>query len=305
MQLVLTITPEVTGVFGKHLNQVAVFHRWSAMNIFEALLVLILGFVIGVPSSMVGLGGGFIIVPVLILFFQIPAKNAIAISLIAICGTTFSSTLGYIRQRQVDYKLGLFYDLLDIPGIFLGAYITTLLPQNVLAGICGIFIIFIVIVLIRNKRNPCSGKNLNPNDATMEWTRNGNDSEGNIFTYTLRSPLLALASSFLGGLITGLSGLGGGITDVSTMIILGVPTQIAVATSEFAMAVTNGAGVVAHGFLNNILIEYALPITVGTIIGAQVGCSLAKRVKGKAIRKILSLIAILAGLRLIFSFFAP
>lgn len=275
------------------------------MNIVEAFLVLILGFVIGVPSSMVGLGGGFIAVPVLILLFEVPAKNAIAVSLVAICGTTFSSTLGYIRQRRVDYKLGLFYDILDVPAIVLGAYVTTLLPQNVLAGICGVFIIFISTVLIRNKRKSFSAENPKAIDASMEWTRGGIDSEGHAFTYTLRSPPLALASSFLGGLITGLFGLGGGITDVSTMILLGVPVHIAVATSEFAMAITNGVGVVAHGLLNNVLIEYALPITIGTVIGAQVGCLLAKRVKGKAIRKILFLIAILAGVRLIYAFFTP
>jgi hypothetical protein len=275
------------------------------MNVVEAFLVLVLGFVIGVPSSMVGLGGGFIAVPVLILFFQVPAKNAIAVSLVAICGTTFSSTLGYIRQRRVDYKLGLFYDILDVPAIVLGAYVTTLLPQNVLAGICGVFIILISTVLIRNKRKSFSRENPKAIDASIEWTRNGIDSEGHAFTYTLRSPPLALASSFLGGLITGLFGLGGGITDVSTMILLGVPVHIAVATSEFAMAITNGAGVMAHGLLNNVLIEYALPITIGTVIGAQVGCLLAKRVEGKALRKILSVIAILAGLRLVYSFFTP
>ena len=289
---------------GKHLKSCRRFSLLEvAMNIVEALLILVVGFIVGVPSSMVGLGGGFIIVPILVLFFQLPAKNAIAISLVAICGTTFSSTLGYVRQRRVDYKLGLFYDILDVPGIALGAYITTLLPSNVLAGICGILIIAISIILIRNKRKTECEKNSKANNKKMEWTRNRIDSEGHALTYTLRSPPLALASSFLGGLITGLSGLGGGITDVSTMILLGVPTHIAVATSEFAMAVTNGAGVVAHGLLNNALIEYALPITIGTIIGAQVGCSLAKRVKGKATRRILSLIAVLAGLRLVYSFF--
>ncbi len=273
------------------------------MNILEALLVLVIGFVVGVPSSMVGLGGGFIIVPVLILFFQLPAQNAIAVSLVAICGTTFSSTLGYIRQRRVDYKMGLLYDVLDVPGIVLGAYITTLLPQNFLAGICGIFIILISVLVIKSKENPCSEEKPEANKAGMEWTRNRIDSRGKVFKYTLRSPHLALVSSFFGGLMTGLSGLGGGITDISTMILLGVPAHIAVASSEFAMAITNGVGVVAHGFLNNILFEYALPITIGTIIGAQVGCSLAKRVKGKAIRRILSLIAIVVGLRLICSFF--
>ena len=274
-----------------------------AMNIIEALLVLVIGFIVGVPSSMIGLGGGFIIVPVLILFFQLPAQNAIAVSLVAICGTTLSSTLGYIRQRRVDYKLGLLYDILDVPGIALGAYITTLLPQNFLAGICGTFIIVISLLVIKYKESPCSEEKPEANKANMEWTKNRIDSWGKAFKYTLRSPHLALTSSFLGGLITGLSGLGGGITDVSTMILLGIPTHIAVASSEFAMAVTNGAGVVAHGLLNNILVEYALPITIGTVIGAQVGCSLAKRVKGKAVRRILSLIAVFAGLRLIYSFF--
>lgn len=53
--------------------------------------------------------------------FPITSQNAIAVSLVAICGTTFSSTLGYVRHRQVDYKLGLFYDILDLLGIALGA----------------------------------------------------------------------------------------------------------------------------------------------------------------------------------------
>ena len=103
--------------------------------------------------------------------------------------------------------------------------------------------------------------------------------------------------------MAGLSGLGGGITDVSTMMLLGIPPHIAVASSEFAMAITNGFGVLAHGFLNNILIEYAVPLTLGTVVGAQVGCLLAQRVEGKTIRVILSIIAFLAGFRLILSIF--
>ena len=55
------------------------------------------------------------------------------------------------------------------------------------------------------------------------------------------------------------------------MILLGVPPHIACASSEFAMAVTNGVGVVAHGLLNNILVEYALPVTIGTVIGGSGG----------------------------------
>ena len=270
------------------------------MNVIEALLIFVLGFAVGVPSSMVGLGGGIMIVPALIILFQVPAQNAIAISLVAILGTTVSSTIGYIRHKQVDYKLGLLYDILDVPGIVIGAYITTFLPENILVGIVGAFILFITILLIRSKRKPESPVSIPGESGAREWIRNRIDNKGRAVTYALSNPLLALTSSFIGGIITGLAGLGGGITDVSTMILLGIPTHIAVASSEFAMAITNGVGVVSHGLLNNLLLEYAIPITIGTVIGAQVGCVLAKRVKGKTIRNTLTVIAILSALRLIY-----
>lgn len=275
------------------------------MSILEALLVFLLGLVVGVPSAMVGLGGGVIIVPALIMLFQIPVKNAVAISLVAILGTTVSSTVGYIRHKQVDYKMGLLYDILDVPGIVLGAYITTFLPENVLAGICGIFILFITIIMIRNKRNPPCACAADPEEGctSREWLRNGVDHNGKAITYSLRYPPVALASSFLGGIITGLAGLGGGVTDVSSMILLGVPTHIAVATSEFAMAITNGVGVLTHGLLNNLLLGYAIPITIGTVIGAQIGCKLCKRIKGKVIRNILAVISIISAIRLLYFFF--
>jgi uncharacterized membrane protein YfcA len=270
------------------------------MDLIGTLLVFVFGFVVGVPSAMVGLGGGIIIVPALIVLFQIPAQNAIAISLVAITGTTVSATIGYIRTKQVDYRLGLLYDILDVPGIVLGAYLTTFLPGNILAGICGVFILFITIFLLRTKRKTEAPISIPGESSTREWNRTVTDHKGRAVTYALRNPLLALASSFVGGLVTGLAGLGGGITDVSSMILLGIPTHIAVASAEFAMAITNGVGVITHGLLNNLLLEYAIPITIGTIIGAQIGVVLGRRVKGKTIRNLLALLAIISALRLIY-----
>jgi len=276
------------------------------MNLVEMLLVFVLGFLISIPSSMVGLAGGFLFVPLLILVFGLPAQNAAAVSLVAICGTTFSATIGYVRQRRVDYKLGLLYDVLDIPGVILGAFLTTVLSSNVLRGIYGFVILLISILLVRTKdiASPADRKR-SRRSRGRSWRRITDSSGETLFEYTIRSPGLALVSSFAGGVMTGLAGFGGGITDTSTMILLGVPPPIAVASSEFAMAVTNGAGVVVHGLLQNILVEFALPMTIGTVIGAQIGCSLAKRVGGKTLRNILALIAFFSGLRLILSLFLP
>jgi hypothetical protein len=268
------------------------------MNVFEPLLCLIIGFSVAVPSSMAGLGGGFLIVPILILIFQLPAQNAIAISLVAICGTTISATIAYARQKRIDYILGLLYDLFDIPGVIIGAYLTTFFPSNLLAGIVGVFIMSMSIILIMHNKKASKEKRgqLKVEDET--WKRRKVDSSGKIFEYIVHERYLTFVSSFAGGLVTGLAGLGGGITDTATMILLGVPPHIAVASSEFAMALTNGTGVIAHGLLNNILFEYALPITLGTIIGAQLGSYFNKCVRENTLRKILAFIAFFVGLRM-------
>jgi uncharacterized membrane protein YfcA len=272
------------------------------LNLVIAPLLLILGFAVGVPAAMVGVGGGLFIVPALILFFGLPAQNAVAISVVAMLGTAFSASIGYIRQRRVDYKLSLLYDVLDVPGVLAGAYLTTILPQNILAGVCGFFIVFISMLLMRNRKGEISEENCGPN-ARSSWKRKCIDSSNQVFEYAIRKPGLAMISSFAGGLVTGLVGLGGGITDTTTMILVGVPPHIAVATSEFAMALTNGAGVVAHGFLQNILWDYALILTAGTFIGAQIGVKAARKVKGETLTKLLCVMALVLGLRLILSLF--
>ena len=249
---------------------------------------------------MCGLGGGFILVPTLILAFNLSPQNAIAISLVAMCGTTVSAAIGYIRQKRVDYKLALMYDIFDIPGVVVGAYLTTILPKNLLIGLCGFFILFLSLLMLRALRN---GKTSNPEaeSCSIGWSRKVNDSANKVFEYKIRRPGLIVVSSLLSGLVTGLVGLGGGITDTTTMMLLGIPSHIAVASSEFAMALTNGTGVLAHGFLQNINLGYAIPITIGTIIGAQVGVLVAKRTKQKTLKLILSVVSLLFSLRLILS----
>jgi uncharacterized protein len=267
-------------------------------------VLLVLGFVVGLPASMCGLGGGFILVPTLILVFNLAPQHAIAVSLVAMCGTTFSASIGYIKHKRVDYKLALLYDVLDIPGVIIGAYLTTILPQNLLIGICGFFVLSLSLLMLRDRRKrTCSTENEQTDTASqIGWGRTVKDSMNHVFQYKIRKPGFIILSSLLSGLVTGLAGLGGGITDTTTMMLLGVPAHIAVASSEFAMALTNGAAVVTHGLFQNISIEYAIPITIGTIIGAQIGVLVAKRTKQRTLKAILAIVALLFSLRMILEF---
>lgn len=267
-------------------------------------VLLVLGFIVGLPASMCGLGGGFILVPILILVFNLAPQHAIAVSLVAMCGTTISASIGYIKHKRVDYKLALLYDILDIPGVIIGAYLTTILPKNLLIGICGFFVLSLSLLMLRDlRKRTCFTENEQMNTASqIGWGRTVKDSMNHVFQYKIRKPGFIALSSLLSGLVTGLAGLGGGITDTTTMMLLGVPAHIAVASSEFAMALTNGAAVITHGLFQNISIEYAIPITIGTIIGAQVGVLVAKRTKQNTLKAILSIIALLFSLRMILDF---
>ena len=272
------------------------------MGIIEIILLFIFGFVIGLPASLAGVGGGFLIMPILIFIFGLPAQNAVAISIAAILGTTISSTIVYLRQKRVDFFLALLYDVFDIPGVIVGAYLASLITSNMLTGLVGVFIICLSILLII-RREPIAEKQnkfeINGSFQNNGWKRKKTDSNGKTFSYKIKRPTLIFLSSFAGGLATGFAGLGGGITDTSTMILLGIPAHIAVASSEFAMALTNGAGLLTHGFLDNLLIEYAIPLTVGTMVGAQIGAMFCKYVRGVTIRRVLVILALIAGIRLI------
>ena len=112
------------------------------MGIVELILLFVLGFAVGLPASIAGVGGGFLIMPTLIFFFGLPAQNAVAISLAAISGTTISSSIVYIKQKKVDFFLALLYSVFDIPGVIIGAYLASLITSDLLTGLIGIFIIF-------------------------------------------------------------------------------------------------------------------------------------------------------------------
>jgi uncharacterized membrane protein YfcA len=279
------------------------------MGIIEIILLFVFGLAIGLPASIAGVGGGFLIMPILIFFFGLPAQNAVAVSLAAILGTTISSSLVYLKQKRVDFFLALLYDVFDIPGVLVGAYLASLITSNMLTGLVGVFIISLSILLIIRKEPVLDKPKIsNTNGAVQNkgWRRKKIDSNDKTFSYKIKRPGLIFLSSFAGGLATGFAGLGGGITDTSTMILLGIPAHIAVASSEFAMALTNGAGLLAHGILDNLLIEYAIPLTIGTMVGAQVGAVLCNHVKGSTIRKLLIVLACIAGIRLLlFAFNFP
>jgi len=274
------------------------------VDVILFLFLIILGIGISFIVSMVGLGGGIFFIPLFIIIFFFDADVAVGTSIFCMILTNLSATIGYYRHGCVNFKLGLAYDVFDIPGIILGAWITTILPTIVLEIICGIAVIILALTVILKKNKKIPKPSLGTCEETADFEKNKTNNIIHRFNFSFawsgQNIKWVIISSFLGGLITGMAGLGGGTVDTTTMIIIGVPVHIANGSSSFAMLLTNIFGAGSHIFLGNVNWDFAIPVGIGALVGAQIGSRLATKINPGILRKILGIIALFTGLRLIF-----
>ena len=262
------------------------------MNMIEYLLPLF-GFLIGTIASMVGIGGGVFIVPLLALLYGFDPSQAVGTSLTSIIFTSIASTLNYSRQKRIYYKTGILLAITTVPGAYLGAYLTSLLSSRELGLIFGLFLIFVALRMIASFH--VSTKNTERENHNVK-------SEADLFNS--RTKLLSgIALSFFGGLASGLLGIGGGALLVPIMtLVMAIPIHFAVATSMFTMIFTSTSGVTQHYMLGNIQIAHALALALGTIFGAQLGAYSSKRISSKNLRRIFGIVLIIVSIRMIIKF---
>ena len=275
------------------------------------LLALILCILIGLLCTMVGLGGGILIIPASIFLLGFSPKEAIVLSLFSMTGSTISASIRYIKMKLVNYRLAMLYNTWDIPGVIVGAILTIYLANNFIAGMCGCVIIVLAILIFRKKANNNNIKtqfgsknipNEDKDEGSPELNEINSDSPEFKSKFGVDNIYIASLSSFSGGLITGLVGLGGGTADTTSMILLGLDPKTAAGTSVFAMATTVFFGVIVHFIIGTYQSSWLWPIfmVIGTIIGAQIGPHLNSRVNNNVLRKILSVVAFYTGILMLF-----
>ncbi|MFX0028426.1 MAG: sulfite exporter TauE/SafE family protein [Candidatus Hermodarchaeota archaeon] len=268
------------------------------------ILALIFGILIGSISAVVGIGGGILFIPTSIFIFGFPLKEAVVISLFSMTGLNISASLRYMKMRLINYRLSIIYNLWDLPGVIVGAWITTVITQNILSGICGTLIVVLSIILFRRNNKEHHEITSNP-DSHNEGKTDSNKKLKRKKVLGVSNPVIASFSSFSGGFISGLGGLGGGTADTTTMILLGINPKEAAATSQFAMVFTSVSGVIIHIFFGsyNGSILWPIIMTLGGIIGAQIGTYLSMKSETNIIRKLLAVFAFYTGILLILLMF--
>lgn len=274
------------------------------------LYTLISGITIftGIIAAMLGVGGGFLNVPIINYVANEPINIAIGTSLLIILFTSFSATIGYARKKIIDYKLGLVLEIASTPGAFLGAYLTGWVPEDILSSIFGVALIIIGLNMIfrRRKQNPYNSQEV-PKQKTksirksiLNWRRVIKVTSGEIYEYNINVPL-GLAFSFVAGLVSGLLGIGGGLVKVPLLNVgLRVPMIITVATSMFMIIFTTSVGVFEHSMLGQVNWLIGGIMIIGAIIGAQIGCRIALKISPNLLRKIFGAGAVILAFHMIY-----
>ncbi len=263
----------------------------------ELILLIISGILVGILGTLIGAGGGFLHVPMLIIFFGFSPQHAIGTSIAIVFLNALSGTFSYITQKRIDYELGIKFAVAAVPGVIIGALLAQRFTLHVFSVLFGLLLIAMSYIVLSMKEFYLVCENT----TEVPRTRVLCDSIGQVHTYT---PDLSIgfAGSFFVGVISGLFGIGGGIIHVPFMNFIRIPIHIATATSHFIIVITSFFATLVFLGLNQIDLNYFIFIGIGTILGAGLGAKLAVITHYQVIKKIIGFVLLLLAVKLIFNF---
>jgi len=256
------------------------------MESYLFILLPLLGFLLAALGTLIGAGGGFLLVPILLLAFDFPPQMAVATSLFMIFANSASGTIAYLRQGRVELKVAGTLAAFTIPGAIVGAFLLQVLATQYFRPAFALLLVAVAILLIipRREKGPESGP------APIPPTR----------------LLIAAILSLFVGVLASLFGIGGGVIHVPVLIfVLGFAVHRATATSHFTLMVSSLVGTLVYLYLGDVNIPFGILLAVGALGGAQVGAHFSKGVRPRTIVVIVAIAILLVAVRLLWTTLSP
>ncbi len=226
----------------------------------------------GAFGSMLGLGGGIILVPALTLLMGVPIKEAVAASLVAVAATSCAGVQTYLQAGLVDWRLGVRLLIPTLLGAIGGGLLIGFISSDAIRWLFIVLILYVLGQMLWAMRHPVSTQEARP-DCRTQWNTQQRG--------------IAVGLSALGGAISALLGVGGGLIQVPLMhAILKAPLRCAIGTSTFLIGATASASALLYLVQGKLQPDIVVPATLGIVIGARGGVKIAQRVPTLALRLI-------------------
>ncbi|HEY2348677.1 MAG TPA: sulfite exporter TauE/SafE family protein [Puia sp.] len=269
------------------------------------ILLFLTGFLIGIFGTLIGAGGGFILVPILILSYpELSPEIITAISIVIVAANAISGSIAYARSGRIDFKAGLLFALFTIPGSILGVLTTQYIPKNLFNVLFGVLLVALAVYLLLRHDKPLVPPVVDENKR--RWKHHTiKDAMGISYSYTYNQNK-GILISILVGYLSPLLGIGGGIIHVPALVQwLQFPVYVATATSHFILAIMATVSVSVHAIKGSYndpkILHMVIGLIIGVVPGAQIGAWLSHKLKSNIIIRVLAICLGLVGLRILFS----
>lgn len=248
------------------------------MTAAEFLGLVAIGIAAGLFGPLVGMGGGFVIIPLLRIFYGTPPTLVSGTSLVFVLANAASSTVGYLRRKRVDVPLAVPLSIGGLPGSIVGVFALHLFTPRQFDMLYGCNLIFLALLTLWQRSRVLR--------AEFEPT------------FAHRLPV-ALAAGFGVGFFSSLFGIGGGVVLVPLLLIgARMPPHIVAATSGFVVLFTAPVGIAAHALQHDVDWAQAVPLIVGGFAGGAFAPAFARRVSSPRLVTLLAVALIAAALSL-------
>lgn len=254
-----------------------------------ALKIFIISILAGVFGSILGLGGGIIITPVLTLVFGVDIKYAIGASIVSVIATSSGAAIAYIKDKITNIRIGMFLEIATTIGAITGAFLSGIISTKYLYFIFGILLLYSALAMLKKSKDEL------PQDVVTHPVAEKLRLNGEYYDKVLQKQVQynvtgvygGFGMMYVAGVISGLLGIGSGIFKVMAMdLFMKLPLKVSSATSNFMIGVTAAASAGVYLLRGNIDPKISAPVALGVLVGATIGTKIMQNLKSKTIRKL-------------------
>jgi len=265
------------------------------------VVVAAISVVAGFLGSLLGLGGGLIIVPALTLILHVDIRLAIGASIVSVIATSSGAAAAFVRDRLANIRVAMFLELGTTAGAITGAYLAGIIAPRLLFILFGLIIGYSAFTMLRGRRETEGEMEVGPWARVLELRSSYYDqAAGEHVHYQPVRARIGLALMYIAGTVSGLLGIGSGALKVPAMdIAMELPIKVSTATSNFMIGVTAAASAGVYFSRGQIDPFIAGPVAIGVLAGALIGSHTLGRIGSRSVRVIFVVVLTVIALQML------
>ena len=254
------------------------------------LVVFTVSVAAGLLGSLLGLGGGIIVVPALTLLLHVDIRFAIGASIVSVIATSSGAAAAYVRDGITNLRVAMFLELGTTAGALSGAYLAGVVPVRSLYVVFGVVMGYSALAMFRKRHAEVAVAVVPADGLADRLALHGSyvdEALGREVEYPVTGSTIGLALMYVAGVVSGLLGIGSGALKVPAMdLAMRLPIKVSTATSNFMIGVTAAASAGVDFARGQVDPFVAGPVAMGVLTGALTGSRLLGRLHSAVIRKV-------------------